>query len=160
MRRAPHHEERIMFGNVNEVTLLGRLGQKPEIRSTNSGKRVATLSVVTSEYWTDQHTGEKKERPEWHRVVVFIEPIVKALEKHADKGMRVYIRGANRTRDWKDNEKKTRYTTEVVVQRFSDGLQLITDGRRENHDGDTSDSEAGPGYGEGIVPLDDDEIPY
>jgi len=100
---------------VNKVMLLGRLGADPEIRTTQSGTRVAHMRVATSERWTDKNTGEKRERTEWHSVVVFGDGLVNAIEKHLAKGNRVFVEGKLQTRKWQDQNGNDRFTTEVLV---------------------------------------------
>jgi single-strand DNA-binding protein len=130
-----------MFGNVNKVTLCGRLGADPEIRSTNSGKKVAQLSVATTVYWTKD--GQKMERTEWHRVVVFNERFVPVVEKVCQKGTHVYLEAALQTRSWKDSEGKDRFTTEVVIQNFQGDFQVIQGGKKVAHG---QDGDPGPEY--------------
>ena len=103
---------------VNRVELIGNLGRDPEIRSTQQGKKIATLSIATSESWKDQQSGEWRERTEWHRVVVFNEGLAKVVEKHLEKGMKVRIEGKLRTRKWEDQSGQDRYSTEIHVENF------------------------------------------
>jgi single-strand DNA-binding protein len=118
----------IMAGSVNKVILIGNLGRDPEIRSTQDGTRIANLSLATSESWRDKATGERKERTEWHRVVIFNDRLVDIVEKYLKKGSKVYLEGALQTRKWTDNSGQERYTTEVVLQRFRGELTML-DGR-------------------------------
>jgi single-strand DNA-binding protein len=127
----------IMAGSVNKVILIGNLGRDPEIRSTQDGTRVANLSVATSESWRDKNSGERKERTEWHRVVIFNDRLVDIVEKYLKKGSKVYLEGALQTRKWTDNSGQERYSTEVVLQRFRGELTML-DGR----------AGGGGGYGE------------
>jgi single-strand DNA-binding protein len=117
-----------MAGSVNKVILIGNLGRDPEIRSTQDGTRVANLSVATSESWRDKATGERKERTEWHRVVIFNDRLVDIVEKYLKKGAKVYLEGALQTRKWTDNSGQERYSTEVVLQRYRGELTML-DGR-------------------------------
>jgi single-strand DNA-binding protein len=117
-----------MAGSVNKVILVGNLGRDPEIRSTQDGTKVANLSLATSENWRDKSTGERKERTEWHRVVIFNERLVDVVEKYVKKGSKLYIEGALQTRKWTDNTGAEKYTTEVVLQRFRGELTML-DGR-------------------------------
>ena len=110
---------------LNRVMLIGNVGQDPEIRSTTSGKQVATLSLATSERWTDRDSSEKKERTEWHRIVVWPEGLVGVVEKYVRKGSKIYIEGTLRTRKWTDNEGKDRYSTEVVLNGFDAKLWML-----------------------------------
>jgi single-strand DNA-binding protein len=114
-----------MAGSVNKVILIGNLGADPEIRSLNSGDRVANLRIATSETWRDRGSGERKEKTEWHRVVVFNENIVKVCEQYLKKGAKVYVEGAIQTRKWTDQSGNDRYSTEIVLQRFRGELVLL-----------------------------------
>src|SRR5499433_329145 len=118
-----------MAGSVNKVILVGNLGRDPEIRSMQDGNRVANLAVATSESWRDRVSGERKERTEWHRVVIFNERLGEIAEKYLKKGSKVYLEGALQTRKWTDNAGQERYTTEVVLQRFR-GEMTMLDGAR------------------------------
>src|SRR5579862_8512535 len=114
-----------MAGSVNKVILVGNLGADPEIRSLNSGDRVANLRVATSETWRDRGSGERRERTEWHRVVIFNDNLVKVAEQYLRKGSKVYLEGAIQTRKWTDKEGAERYSTEVVLQRFRGELVML-----------------------------------
>src|SRR5262245_1839751 len=118
-----------MAGSVNKVILVGNLGRDPEIRSTQDGMRIANLAVATSESWRDRVSGERKERTEWHRVVIFNERLAEIAEKYLRKGSKVYVEGALQTRKWTDNTGQERYTTEIVLQRFRGELTML-DGAR------------------------------
>lgn len=119
-----------MAGSVNKAILIGNLGRDPEIRSTQDGMRVATLAVATSETWRDKGSGERKERTEWHRVVIFNERLAEIAEKYLRKGSKVYLEGALQTRKWTDNSGQERYTTEIVLGRFRGELTML-DGARD-----------------------------
>ncbi len=114
-----------MAGSVNKVILVGNLGRDPEIRSTQDGTKVANLSLATSESWRDKNTGERKERTEWHRVVIFNERLVDVVEKYVKKGSKLYVEGALQTRKWTDNTGAEKYSTEVVLQRFRGDLTML-----------------------------------
>jgi single-strand DNA-binding protein len=114
-----------MAGSVNKVILVGNLGADPEIRSTQDGTRVANLRLATSESWRDKMSGERKERTEWHRVVIFNDRLADIAEKYLRKGSKVYLEGALQTRKWSDNTGQERYTTEVVLQRFRGELTML-----------------------------------
>jgi single-strand DNA-binding protein len=114
-----------MAGSVNRVILIGNLGKDPEIRTTQSGERVATLSLATSESWNDKQSGERKERTEWHRVAIFNERIVEVAERFLRKGSKVYLEGSIQTRKWTDQTGVERYTTEVVIGRFNGQLTML-----------------------------------
>lgn len=115
---------------MNRVTLLGRLGADPEIKSVQNGDKVANLRIATSETWRDKNTGEKKERTEWHSVVVWNSGLVGVIEKYVKKGSQVLIEGQLRTRKWQDKDGADRYSTEVVLQGFDSRLKML-DGKRD-----------------------------
>lgn len=127
-----------MAGSVNKVILVGNLGADPEIRRLNSGDAVANLRIATSETWRDKASGERKERTEWHSVVIFNDGLVKVAEQYLKKGAKVYIEGQLQTRAWDDQQSgQKRYTTEIVLQRFRGELQML-DGRGEGGGGGAS----------------------
>jgi len=157
-----------MAGSVNKVILVGNLGADPEIRRTQDGRPIANLRVATSESWRDRNSGERRERTEWHRVVIFNEGLCKIAEQYLRKGSKVYLEGQLQTRKWQDQSGQDRYSTEVVLQGFNSSLTML-DGR--------SDSQGAPGGGFGdSAPADtgssapsqeggfsrdmDDEIPF
>jgi single-strand DNA-binding protein len=117
-----------MAGSVNKVILVGNLGKDPEIRRTQDGRPIANLSVATSETWRDKATGERKEKTEWHRVVIFNEGLCKVAEQYLKKGAKVYIEGQLQTRKWTDQAGVEKYSTEVVLQGFNSTLTML-DGR-------------------------------
>ena len=119
-----------MAGSVNKVILVGNLGRDPEIRSTQDGTRIAQLSVATSENWRDRVSGERKERTEWHRVVIFNDRLSEIAEKYLKKGAKVYVEGQLQTRKWTDQQGQERTTTEVVLTRFRGDLTML-DGARD-----------------------------
>ena len=156
-----------MAGSVNKVILVGNLGRDPEIRTLNSGDRVANLNVATSETWRDKSSGERKEKTEWHRVVIFNENLVKVAENYLKKGSKVYIEGQLATRKYEQNGVE-KYSTEIVLQRFRGELTML-DGRGEGG-GASSGGDAYGDFGGGggparmsgpkqDFPLDDD-IPF
>jgi len=148
-----------MAGSVNKVILVGNLGRDPEVRSTQDGMKIVQLSLATSESWKDRASGERRERTEWHRVVIFNERLAEVAEQYLRKGSKVYVEGQLQTRKWQDKEGQDRYTTEVVLGRFRGELTML----------DTRASEGG-GYGGGGEPMPagagggpsdlDDEIPF
>ncbi|GAB2179144.1 single-stranded DNA-binding protein [Dongia sp. agr-C8] len=138
-----------MAGSVNKVILIGNLGRDPEIRTTQDGTKVANLSVATSENWRDKNSGERKEKTEWHRVVVFNDRLVDVIERYLKKGAKVYLEGALQTRKWTDQSGQEKYTTEIVLQRYRGELTML-DGRGGGGGGDEmADAGAGGGYGGG-----------
>ncbi len=118
-----------MAGSVNKVILIGNLGRDPEIRSTQDGTKIANLSLATSESWKDKNTGERRERTEWHRVVIF-GPLAEIAEKYLRKGSKVYVEGQIQTRKWQDQSGQDKYTTEIVLQRYRGELVML-DGKPE-----------------------------
>jgi single-strand DNA-binding protein len=124
-----------MAGSVNKVILVGNLGRDPEIRSTQDGTRIANLSLATSESWRDKASGERKEKTEWHRVVIFNDRLVEVVERYLKKGSKVYIEGALQTRKWTDNSGVEKYSTEVVLQKFRGELTMLDGGRGEGGGG-------------------------
>jgi single-strand DNA-binding protein len=166
-----------MAGSVNKVILVGNLGKDPEIRRTQDGRPIANLSVATSENWRDKATGERKEKTEWHRVVIFNEGLCKIAEQYLKKGAKVYLEGQLQTRKWTDQSGVEKYSTEIVLQRFRGELTML-DGRSEGAGGGGGGSSSEPdeggsggGYGSGgggggraerrpPGPDLDDEIPF
>lgn len=128
-----------MAGSVNKVILIGNLGADPEIKSFQNGGRIANIRIATSESWKDRMTGERKERTEWHRVVIFNEKLAEVAQKFVRKGSKVYVEGQLATRKWTDQSGQERYTTEVVIPRFGGALTML-DGRSGGEGG-------GPGGG-------------
>jgi single-strand DNA-binding protein len=119
-----------MAGSVNKVILIGNLGKDPEVRSFQNGGRVANLTIATSENWKDKNSGERKEKTEWHRVVILNENLVGVAERYLKKGAKVYIEGQLETRKWQDNSGTEKYTTEVVLRPYRGELTML-DGRRD-----------------------------
>jgi single-strand DNA-binding protein len=168
-----------MAGSVNKVILVGNLGADPEIRRLNSGDPVVNLRIATSETWRDKNSGERKERTDWHNVVIFNENLAKVAEQYLKKGMKVYIEGQLQTRKWQDQSGNDRYTTEVVLQKYRGELQMLDargqggeggqagyggrgsdfgqSGPDDDYGGDRSGGRAGGG---GISRDLDDEIPF
>jgi single-strand DNA-binding protein len=133
-----------MAGSVNKVILVGNLGKDPEVRTLSSGDRVANLSVATSETWRDRQSGERKEKTEWHRVVIFNDNLAKVAESYLRKGSKVYIEGSLQTRKWTDQSGVEKYSTEVVLQKFRGELTML-DGKGEGGDRDDGASYGGGG---------------
>jgi single-strand DNA-binding protein len=123
-----------MAGSVNKVILIGNVGADPEIRRTQDGKPIANLRIATSESWRDRNSGERREKTEWHTVVVFNEGLCKVVEQYVKKGAKLYIEGALQTRKWQDQNGNDRYSTEVVLQGFNSTLTML-DGRGEGAGG-------------------------
>lgn len=146
-----------MSGSVNKVILVGNVARDPETRNTQDGTKIVNFTLATNESWKDKQTGGRKERAEFHRIVIFNEALAKIAEQYVRKGSSIYVEGQNQTRKWADQSGNERYTTEVVLQRFRGELTLL--GSRQ----DREDSGSGSGHGAGVVPLEDDSsdsIPF
>jgi single-strand DNA-binding protein len=135
-----------MAGSINKVILVGNLGKDPEIRRTQDGRAIANLSIATSEQWRDKATGERKEKTEWHRVVIFNEGLAKVAEQYLKKGAKVYIEGTLQTRKWTDQAGVEKYSTEVVLQGFNSNLTML-DGRSSGGGGFGADDAGGGDFG-------------
>ena len=162
-----------MAGSVNKVILIGNLGSDPDIKRTQDGRPIANLSIATSESWRDKNSGERREKTEWHRVVIFNEGLCKIAEQYLKKGSKVYLEGQLQTRKWQDKDGQDRYSTEVVLQGFNGNLTML-DGRGEgggqseysrvgnegggSRGGGSDFGQSGPSFGGG-GDL-DDEIPF
>lgn len=158
-----------MSGSVNKVILIGNLGKDPEIRSTQSGSRIANLTLATSESWKDKSTGERKEKTEWHRVSIYNDNLVGIVERFLHKGSKIYLEGQLETRKWTDKDGIDKYTTEIVLRNFGGTLTML-DGANSNRSGggeraSSSSSGSGdnqpsmPNYGAKIDEMEDD-IPF
>ena len=148
-----------MAGSLNKVTLIGNLGKDPEIRTTGEGKEIANFTIATSDVWKDRATGEKRERTEWHRIVVFNEGLVGVIKNYLQKGSKVFIEGALQTRKWTDPQGNEKYTTEVVLQNYNATLILLdsreSSGMRSSSDQNSEVKEKQLEHSEI-----DDEIPF
>ncbi|MBP6951107.1 MAG: single-stranded DNA-binding protein [Alphaproteobacteria bacterium] len=152
-----------MAGSVNKVILVGNLGKDPEVRMTQDGTKIVNFSLATSEQWRDRETQERKERTEWHRVVIFNEKLADIADKYLRKGAKIYIEGQLQTRKWTDQTGQERYTTEVVVPRFRGEITMLDSPKNQSMEGEfapfekssSSAREASPSLGEI-----DDEIPF
>jgi single-strand DNA-binding protein len=131
-----------MAGSVNKVILVGNLGKDPEVRSTQDGSKIVNLTLATSETWNDRASGERKEKTEWHRVVIFNDRVADVAERFLKKGAKIYVEGSLQTRKWTDQGGQERYTTEVVIGRFN-GVLTMLDSRAGGGEG------GGGGYGGG-----------
>jgi single-strand DNA-binding protein len=160
-----------MAGSVNKVILIGNLGADPEVRHTQDGRPIVNLRVATSENWRDKASGERKERTEWHRVVIFNENLAKIAEQYLKKGSKVYLEGQLQTRKWQDQSGQDRYSTEVVLQGFNAQLTMLDgksrDGAGEGASGGGDFGRSGPlgggsssGGGGSFDKELDDEIPF
>ena len=135
-----------MAGSVNKVILIGNLGADPEIRRTQDGRPIVNLRLATSETWRDKTTGERRERTEWHRVVIFNEALAKVAEQYLKKGAKVYVEGQLQTRKWQDQQGQDRYSTEVVLQGFSSQLTML-DRVGGGSGGDFGSDDSGSNFG-------------
>lgn len=166
-----------MAGSVNKVILVGNLGADPEVRRLNSGDPVVNIRIATSESWRDRNSGERREKTEWHNVVIFNENLAKVAEQYLKKGMKVYVEGQLQTRKWQDQNGQDRYTTEIVLQKFRGELQMLdsrgqgeggqvgySGGARESfgQSGPSDQGRGGGGFGGGGGASRDldDEIPF
>jgi single-strand DNA-binding protein len=158
--------------SINKVILVGNVGSDPEIRNTNDGREIASFSLATSESWKDKATGEKKDKTEWHRLVVFSQGLVGIVKNYVKKGSKLYIEGQLQTRKWTDNSGVDKYTTEIVLQNFNSTLQILDSANRsgassggnyDNHDSAPKSASSknnknndGGGFNEDL----DDDIPF
>ena len=156
-----------MAGSVNKVILVGNLGADPDVKRTQDGRPIVNLSVATSDSWRDKNTGERREKTEWHRVVIFSEGLCKVAESYLKKGSKVYLEGALQTRKWQDKEGNDRYSTEVVLQGFNSTLTMLdsrSDAGGGNFGGGQSSGgdfgQSGPVGGSPASGDIDDEIPF
>lgn len=147
------------MSSVNQATLVGNVGRDPEIRETRDGRRVATFSVATSESWRDKATGEKRERTEWHNVVVWSEGLVKVAEQYLRKGMKLYVQGQICTRKWTDSNQVDRWSTEIVLSTFDAKIVMLSSSGGGRPPGPDSADDYGSGPAAARDPL-DDEIPF
>ena len=156
-----------MAGSINKVILIGNLGRDPEIRSTQDGREIANLAIATSENWTDKNTGEKREKTEWHRVVVFSAGLTKIAKQYLRKGSKVYVEGSLQTRKWTDQSGVEKYTTEVVLQNYGGTLTMLDGAKRDgggassggssSYGGSSNEFNPGPLAGNNDF---DDDIPF
>lgn len=163
-----------MAGSVNRVILVGNLGADPDVRRMSSGDAVVNLSIATSENWKDKNSGERREKTEWHKVVIFNEQLGKVAEQYLKKGAKVYLEGQLQTRSWDDQSGQKKYTTEIVLQRYRGELQMLdtrsgeqqkSQGSSHNNSGGDYGQASGGGFGGGGPQANrgqelDDEIPF
>ena len=149
-----------MAGSLNKVLLIGRLGADPEVKQMVNGKSVARLSLATSQTWKDKNTGEKKEKTEWHRVVVFNEGLVNVVQQYLKKGAQIYVEGQISTRKWKDEASgQDKYSTEVIIQGYNSSLTML--GGNNMNENQSSQNLKSPDEGSQVPDNDlDDEIPF
>jgi single-strand DNA-binding protein len=154
-----------MAGSVNKVILVGNLGKDPEVRRMQSGDPVVNLSIATSETWRDKASGERKEKTEWHRVVIFNKNLAEIAEKYLRKGAKVYVEGSLQTRKWSDKDGQEKYSTEIVLQNFRGELTMLDSKGEGGGGGGGSRGSYGGGGSESPASFDrgsdmDDEIPF
>jgi len=152
-----------MAGSLNKVLLIGRLGADPEIKQMVNGKNVARLSIATSNTWKDKNTGEKKEKTEWHRIVIFNEGLIGVVQQYVKKGAQVYIEGQLTTRKWKDEKSGLdRYSTEVVLQGFNSSFKILSSKNSQIENIQENDTEKSSLPNDKNIPTNDldDEIPF
>jgi len=149
--------------SINKVILVGNVGQDPEIRSTQDGREIANFSIATSESWKDKNTGEKKDKTEWHRVVVFSQGLVGVIKNYVKKGTKLYLEGSLQTRKWTDNQGVEKTTTEIVLQNYNSTLQILDSRERNSSSNDSyqsSNSKKSSNRDEIAVEENDDEVPF
>ena len=147
--------------SINKVILVGNLGQDPEIRSTQDGREIASFSLATSDSWKDKNTGEKKDKTEWHRIVIFSQGLVGIAKNYVKKGSKLYIEGALQSRKWTDSQGNEKTTTEIVLQNYSSVLQILDRNDRQNSGNDYQSNQSSGGKSNQIALEDnDDEIPF
>ena len=162
-----------MAGSVNKVILLGNLGQNPDIRTMQNGKKVCSFSIATSDSWKDKDTGEKKEKTEWHRVVVFNEGLVGVVENYIKKGTKVYVEGSLQTRKWTDDKGTEKYTTEIIIQGYGGRIDIVSakgsnqelsEDKDISENNDTSNKKVAPDENKDVLDdksdLNEEDIPF
>jgi single-strand DNA-binding protein len=147
--------------SINKVILVGNVGQDPEIRTTQDGREIANFSLATSESWKDKNSGEKKDKTEWHRIVVFSQGLVGIVKNYVKKGNKLYIEGALQSRKWTDNQGNEKTTTEIILQNYSSVLQILDRNDRQNSGNDYQVNQSSGGKHNQVALEDnDDEIPF
>lgn len=151
--------------SINKVILVGNVGQDPEIRSTQDGREIANFSIATSDNWKDKATGERRDKTEWHKIVVFSQGLVSIIKNYVKKGSKVYLEGQLQTRKWTDNQGIERYTTEIVLQNYNSSLQLLdsrNSGEQNNNYGSNNYNQNSSSQSNDNVSVEeiDDEIPF
>ena len=147
--------------SINKVILVGNVGQDPEVRTTQDGREIATFSLATSESWKDKNSGEKKDKTEWHRIVIFSQGLVGIVKNYVKKGNKIYIEGALQSRKWTDNQGNEKTTTEIVLQNYSSVLQILDRNDRQNSGNDYQvNQSSGSKHNQVALEDNDDEIPF
>jgi len=145
--------------SINKVILVGNVGQDPEIRTTQDGREIVNFSLATSESWKDKATGEKRDKTEWHRVVIFSQGLVNIVKSYVKKGSKLYIEGSLQTRKWTDNQGIEKFTTEIALQNFNSTLQIL-DTRDRQSSADSYSSNSSSKRNDVSIEENDDEIPF
>lgn len=146
-----------MAGSINKAIIVGNLGRDPDVRHTQDGSKIVNLSLATSESWRDRNSGERKERTEWHRVVIFNDKLADVAEQYLRKGSKVYVEGKIQTRKWTDKDGAEKYTTEIVLQKFQGELQMLGEAEKREEPHPADPAQQGP---QSHAPAPDDEIPF
>ena len=150
--------------SINKVILVGNVGQDPEIRTTQDGREIANFSIATSESWKDKNTGERKDKTEWHRCVVFSQGLVNIIKNYVKKGTKLYIEGALQSRKWTDNQGTEKTTTEIVLQNYNSTLQILDSrergGSSDGHSSSNSHHKKSSSREDISVEENDDEVPF
>ena len=148
--------------SINKVILVGNVGGDPEIRSTQDGREIASFTLATSDSWKDKNTGEKKDKTEWHRIVIFSQGLVGIVKNYVKKGSKIYIEGSLQTRKWTDNAGVEKYTTEVVLQNYGGTMQLLDSNRNSQNSSSNNDSGSNNSRSQNNVSAEeiDDDIPF
>jgi len=149
-----------MSGSINKVILIGNLGRDPEISSTQDGREIATLTLATGESWKDKNTGERKEKTEWHKIVVFNEGLVAVVKTYLKKGSKIYVEGSLQTRKWTDKDGNDNYSTEVVLQNFNGNITMLDGKERSDYTAPKENEVAEQKPTQPVHELLDDEIPF
>ena len=148
--------------SINKVILVGNVGGDPEIRSTQDGREIASFTLATSDSWKDKNTGEKKDKTEWHRIVIFSQGLVGIVKNYVKKGSKIYIEGSLQTRKWTDNAGIEKYTTEVVLQNYGGTMQILDSNRNSQNSSSNNDSGSNNSRSQNNVSAEeiDDDIPF
>lgn len=154
--------------SINKVILVGNVGQDPEIRSTQDGREIASFSLATTESWKDKNSGDRKDKTEWHRIVVFSQGLVGIIKSYVKKGSKLYLEGSLATRKWTDNQGVEKYTTEITLQNYNSTLQILDSRDRSNGASESYPSESGSANNSStkksssnvVIEESDDEIPF
>lgn len=145
---------------INKVILVGNVGQDPEIRTTTDGREIANFSLATTETWKDKMSGERREKTEWHRVVIFSQGLIGIVKNYVKKGSKIYLEGALQTRKWTDKDGVEKYTTEVVLQNYNSTMQILDSKNASSAGGYSASASGSMPHHDIVVEESDDEIPF